>query len=392
MNNLKQLIIDKIKKEGPVSFETFMDMALYHPESGYYSSPGTSVGKEGDFYTSPHLHAIFGAMIGRQFMEMWESMGKPGSFYAVEIGAGHGYLCKDILDYLQKCSDMPDLTDFQRAFRYVIVEPYTHFEQKQKEILKEHIESPPPNIIENRKLNEIRWINSLNELDNITGCIFSNELLDAFPVHLIEMKDTLEEVYVNVDGDGFFEENSDLSSEALSQYLSSFSISLDYGFRTEINLRIRDWLQDVSSVLKHGFIFTIDYGYTASEYYNDDRTSGTLLCYHQHLYNEDPYKNIGEQDITAHVNFSSVKTWGEELGFKTLGYCPQGTYLISSGIDEVITELYADSPDYLSEVSKIKGLIMPQGMGESHNVLVQYRGDRSPHLRGLSMRNLKSSL
>jgi SAM-dependent MidA family methyltransferase len=392
MNELTQLIINRIKKAGPIPFETFMDMALYYPDIGYYSSPETFIGKEGDFYTSPHLHAIFGAMIGRQFMEMWEAMGKPASFHAIEIGAGYGYVCKDIFDYLLTLINNPDLSDFHSALKYVIVEPFPHFEQKQKETLKDHIGSPPPNIIENRKLNEIKWVGSLKELNNVEGCVFSNELLDAFPVHLIEMGSTLKEVYINIDGGDLIEEKKDISTSEISDYLGTFSIAPDSGYRTEINLRIRDWLRDVSSVLSHGFILTIDYGYSAAEYYNEDRSNGTLLCYHQHLYNENPYQHVGEQDITAHVNFSSVKMWGEELGFKTLGYCPQGTYLISSGIDEVITELYVDSPDYLSEVSKIKGLIMPQGMGESHNVLIQYKGKRSPHLKGLLMRNLKGNL
>ena len=111
-----------------------------------------------------------------------------------------------------------------------------------------------------------------------------------------------------------------------------------------------------------------------------------------HQFNETFYKNIGKQDITAHVNFSSVKLWGEERGIKTLGYCPQGTFLVASGIDEIITELYAGSPDYLSEVSKIKTLILPQGMGESHNFMVQYKGRGSPLLRGFSMRNRLNSL
>ena len=139
--------------------------------------------------------------------------------------------------------------------------------------------------------------------------------------------------------------------------------------------------------MTEGFILTIDYGYTAEEYYDEERTKGTLLCYYKHQVNENPYENIGEQDITAHVNFSSLRKWGEEIGFKTIGYCPQGTFLISLGIDEAITELYSNSPDYESEILKIKGLILPHGMGESHKVMIQYKGERLPALRGFSMRN-----
>ncbi|MEK7238907.1 MAG: SAM-dependent methyltransferase, partial [Nitrospirota bacterium] len=245
---------------------------------------------------------------------------------------------------------------------------------------------------------------SLRELNNIRGCIFSNELLDAFPVHIIEIvnedypsptplpqgegvRGRVKEIYVAFDGNKIIELKQDISSIDIINYIKEFSIDIPNGYRTEINLKIKDWLKEISEILTEGFILTIDYGYTAEEYYDEERTKGTLLCYYKHQVNENPYENIGEQDITAHVNFSSLRKWGEEIGFKTIGYCPQGTFLISLGIDEAITELYSNSPDYESEILKIKGLILPHGMGESHKVMIQYKGERLPALRGFSMRN-----
>ncbi len=384
MNPLEQIIIDRIKQKGPIPFDQFMEMALYYPDLGYYSSPARTIGKKGDFYTSPHLHPIFGAMIAKQLMEMWEIMGRPPVFHTVEIGAGLGYLCKDIFDFLCKSPEGPspvqDKNDFLESLSYVIIEPYRHFKVSQAEILGEHSKS-------------IQWKASLNECEEgMSGCILSNELLDAFPVHLIEMRNELGELYVNHDGTAFTEEHMPVQSSDISKYVEQFSISLMAGYRTEINMKIKSWLAMISAVLQHGFVLTIDYGHSAKEYYDEDRTKGTLLCYHQHMFNENPYTYIGEQDITAHVNFSSVMRWGEEQGLRTAGYCPQGTYMISSGIDEVITELYADAPDYLSEVSKIKGLIMPGGMGESHSVMIQYKGEGMPELRGFSMRNNRERL
>ena len=380
-----QKIFEKIGKEGPISFHTFMDMALYYPHLGYYSSPQATIGKEGDFYTSSHLHPVFGAMIGKQLLEMWEFMGSPGTFHAVEMGAGLGYLSKDIHDYLHRPSKdtafQQKKSNFLNSLRYVIVEPYSHFVEKQTNILEK---SSPP--------HHTTWIKSLHELHNINGCIFSNELLDAFPVHLVEMEDELKEIYIHLEGDELAEIKIKAKSDEIQNHFRNFSVTPEPGYRTEINLGIHDWLKEASTALSTGFILTIDYGYSAKEYYDDERTSGTLLCYHKHLYNENPYQNIGEQDITAHVNFSAVKMWGDEHDFTTIGYCSQGTYLIASGIDELITELYADSPDYLLEISKIKGLIIPQGMGESHRVMVQYKGDGSPELRGFSMRNQVGSL
>jgi len=385
MTPLEQCIIDRIRIEGPIPFETFMGMALYHPGLGYYSSPQTTIGRDGDFYTSPHLHPVFGAIIGRQLMEMWMIMGRPSTFHSVEIGAGVGYLSGDIFNYLLKHSEDPstaqDKNSFLKSLKHIIVEPYEHFQSRQNALLKEIICSGS---IDD---NIISWVKSVNELKDINGCIYSNELLDAFPVHIVEMDNGLKEVYVTYDGAVFKEQLDNISKSDLAHYISKQHIELQHGYRTEINLQIKKWLEDINKAMHRGFILTIDYGYTAREYYNSDRTRGTLLCYYRHLFNENPYQYIGEQDITAHVNYSSLRIWGDELGFHTLGYCPQGTFLVAAGIDEVITELYADSPDYFSEISKIKGLIVPQGMGESHSIMVQYKGEGLPELRGFSMRN-----
>lgn len=370
MNPLLKLIIEKIQKDGPITFENFMDTALYYPELGYYSKPEVTIGRKGDFYTSPHLHPVFGAMIARQLIEMWEILGKPSEFHAVEIGAGEGYLSKDILDHLSGRSH-----DILNSLKFSIIEPFKHFEKKQKDTLGKH-------------KGRIRWFQSIKDMPaRINGCIFSNELLDAFPVHIIEMDHGLKEVCLDYDGSAFLEIKQDIRTEGLMDYIGQFPTGLPQGYRTEINLRIRDWLKEISSILSKGFLMTVDYGYTAKEYYSEERNRGTLLCYHDHQINERPYAHIGEQDLTAHVNFSSLKEWGDDAGLKTLGYTSQGTYLVASGIDEIITELYAGSPDYSAEIKKIKGLIMPEGMGESHMVMVQYKGEDSPELRGFSLRN-----
>jgi SAM-dependent MidA family methyltransferase len=383
VSKLESIIKDRIQKDGPITFEEFMNMALYYPELGYYSNPDAVIGKEGDFYTSPHLHPIFGALICRQLIEMWNLMGRPSAFHAIEMGAGAGYLCKDILDYMYQTVDKSDNhkneRDFVTCLKYVIVEPYEHFKNKQQEILKEHVSS-------------VEWVSSLDKLIEIKGCVLSNELLDAFPVHLIEMNEGLKEIYVNIGGKGLIEEKADAGSDEIGLYVEQFSIPAWEGYRTEINLRIKSWIHQVSEMLSQGFVLTIDYGYSAKEFYSEDRNRGTLLCYLEHQVNENPFQYIGRQDITSHVNFSSLKIWGEGYGFETLGYSSQGIYLTASGIDELITELYADSPDYMSEISKIKGLIMPQGMGESHRVLIQYKGEGAPELRGFSFKNEAGNL
>ncbi|BCB96117.1 SAM-dependent methyltransferase [Dissulfurispira thermophila] len=378
MSSLKQKIIEKIRSEGPINFETFMEMTLYYPCLGYYTKDSAKIGRTGDFYTSPHLHSIFGAMIGKQMMEMWELIGRPEIFHVVEMGAGMGYLAKDMLEYLSgsKSNDKRQKDIFEHL-KYTIVELNLAVKTKQQELLSEF-------------MDKVNWISNLNELESVTGCFLSNELLDAFPVRLVEMDNEIKEIYVSLNGDDFVEIKMPCTRE-VEEYFREFGIELPKGFRTEANLKIKSWLKEVSNKLFKGFVLTIDYGYPAEDYYIEDRNRGTLLCYHQHQINENPYQNIGEQDLTAHVNFSSLKKWGDELGLKTIGFCPQGTYLVSLGIDEVINEIYGDSPDFF-EIAKIKGLILPQGMGESHKVMVQYKGDGEPILRGFALRNQKGKL
>jgi SAM-dependent MidA family methyltransferase len=372
-NRLKEIIIQKIMNEGPLCFEQFMDMALYYPDLGYYARADTHIGRKGDYYTSPHLHPIMGAMIARQLIEFWEFMHKPDVFIVIEMGAGMGYLCKDIFDYVYRSKTIPD--SFRNSLRYIIIEPFRHLREKQQRIIK-------PEEFE----GSIKWLDTLPE-EKIRGCLISNELLDSFPVHLIEMDRELKEIYVNFNEKDFFEEKGLPCTDEITEYLTEFNITLPENYRTEINLRIRDWLRDVSNIISEGFILTIDYGYTAREYYHEERSKGTLMCYYKHEYNENPYQNIGMQDITSHINFSSLKKWGEKFGFCTIGYASQGSYLVSLGIDEVIEELYAGSPDYIKQVSRIRGLIMPQGMGESHRVMIQYKGSGNPILRGFEISN-----
>ncbi|HAK89599.1 MAG: hypothetical protein A2077_05400 [Nitrospirae bacterium GWC2_46_6] len=365
MSPLKQKIIEKIKSEGPINFETFMDMCLYYPHLGYYSKDSARIGRAGDFYTSPHLHRIFGAMLGRQMEEMWTVMGRPETFHVIEMGSGMGYLAKDMLEYLK-------VKEIFKYMQYNIIELNPAIKAKQQEMLSDFPD-------------KVKWVSHINELESVKGCFLSNELPDAFPVRLIETDSGLKEIHVSANGDDLVEVKM-LCSNEVKRYFEEFGIDLPEGYRTEVNLKIREWLKDISRKIFEGFILTIDYGYTASDYYSEQRSRGTLLCYHRHRMNEDPYQNIGEQDITAHVNFSSLKKWGDEFGLKTVGFCPQGTYLVSLGIDEVIKELYGDSPD-LFEIAKIKGLFMPQGMGESHKVMIQYKGESVPELKGFSFRN-----
>ena len=180
-----------------------MSMALYDPEFGYYNTKAGKIGREGDFYTSAYLHPVFGAVIGRQLREMWELMGRPDNFRVVEIGAGAGYVCKDMLDSLRN-------SDFFSSLKYIIIEQSPVMRDIQRKLLDDFSD-------------KIEWVDALNRCGRLTGCIVSNELLDAFPVHLVRMQDSLKEIYLDFDeAEGFMEIAGDLSNEEILHYFRDF--------------------------------------------------------------------------------------------------------------------------------------------------------------------------
>jgi len=366
-NRLEQIIRQRIKSSGPITFEAFMGLSLYHREFGYYMMEKSRTGPHGDYYTAPHLHPIFGWLLANQLDEIKRIMGDPAEFTVLEIGAGKGILAEGILDFAQRN------LKWKGRWKYVIVEKNRHAIKKQMEQLKAHA-------------GRIEWKTSLEEVDPFCGCVISNELLDAFPVHLVVMNDQFQEIYVSSDNSGFKEIRGDLANAVLKSYINRYQIPSIKGYRTEINLNISDYLKRLDNILSEGFVISIDYGYAAREYYATGRNRGSLLCYHKHTANENPYRNVGDQDITTHVNFTSLKNWGTVLGMNSLGYCPQGIFLASLGIDEIVSNELETNPNFQIEMLKIKGLLF--GMGDSHKVLIQYKGNRNlPGLRGFKLKN-----
>jgi len=372
LNNLERNIQDIINKNGPISFKEFMQIALYAPEMGYYNRHITTIGKKGDFYTSSSLHKSFSAIFALQAQEIWEILDFPERFVFLEYGAGMGYFAKDFLDYLQG-------TCLFEALQYFIIEINPYMKKNQQEVLKEYA-------------HKVRWVKDISEMESFKGLVFSNEVLDAFAVNLIEIKEGIIcEVWIDCH-DGIFQEILKPCGEEIISYIRVFCPNLlspdliIQSYRTEINLKIKDWLTAISSKITEGFIITVDYGYSAQDYYDTERNKGTLLCYYQHQVDDNPYENIGEKDITAHINFSSLVRWGNQLGIKSCGFTTQGSYIIAMGIDKVIVDLYGNNPDAF-ELTKIKGLFLPEGFGNTHKVLVQYKGMRNFSLKGFSLNN-----
>ncbi len=370
---LKQFILSRIEEKGAIPFSQFMEWCLYHPEYGYYQSEGLRIGKEGDYYTSPCVHPLFGGMVAKQLSQMAEILGE-GNFDVVEMGGGRGFLCQDILNWAKKKTP-----DFFNRLRYYLLETSPSLLKEQKERLRPYEEE-----------GKIDWMDPIifeKEKDRIRGCILSNELVDAFPVHQVVFDHgKLKEVYVTRHNGQLKEVMDEPSDPALLSYFESMGIRLQEGQRAEVNLRALDWMEKVGRFLEKGFVLTVDYGYLAEELYAPYRRSGTLLCYYRHQTSQNPYEHLGEQDITSHVNFTDLIKKGEEVGLRFAGLVPQYRFLTALGILQEMDSLGQD----LSELDGLKmrlslmHLIEPEaGMGEMFKVLIQRKGIDGPLLEGL---------
>jgi SAM-dependent MidA family methyltransferase len=352
-----------------MSFAEYMRECLYHPQLGYYSKPEAR--RFGDFYTSVDVHPIFGRLLTRQLAEMWELLGRPREFSAIEAGAGTGRLGSQILDFAAR-----ELPDFYGAIRYFAVEQAAARRERHRTIIRAHLENGRAA--------------SASELPGgiPAGCVFSNELLDAFPVHrVICERGALSEIYVGFNGERLTEERGPLSSPEIAKYFQAQQIRLHEGQCAEINLDACEWIQDVGRRLGRGFVLTIDYGHDAAELYNERHMRGTLLAYSEHRATEEFLKRPGEQDLTAHVNFTALDLWGARRGLMRTACVSQMVFLVALGRGNEFADLYDQGA---SEVERIRGrlllksLIHPEGMGETFQVFVQHKGINQPHLTGLA--------
>lgn len=401
---LKNLIMEEIKKKGKISFAEFMHMVLYHSQYGYYNSDKERIGKFGDYYTSPTVHAMFGELIAKQLEEMWKIMGK-GEFTIVEMGANRGWLCHDIIQCIKK-----EYPGFYDNFHYIIVESNPCAREKQKWLLgsvdcrssfilasqardkgasnqetyrtlpdKEVVKNP----LSDRLDEKVSW-HTYGEngfsFGKIQGCFLSNEFVDALPVHRLKVKNKiLKEVYVGYNATNFYEIDDEVSEPVLRDYLKTNKIYLKEGQEYEINLGAVEWLRHVSEKLYKGFIITIDYGDTTDGLCCGNNAGGTVRCYYKHNVNRDYYERMGEQDITAHVDFMNLMNAGRLVGLEVTGFTKQSHYLVALGILEKLNNTSNDLETRL----KMKSLLHPEGMGEIFKVLIQHKNIENPHLTSL---------
>jgi SAM-dependent MidA family methyltransferase len=364
---LARILEERIRRHGPITFAQYMEACLYHSEHGYYTKALQQLRR--DYFTSVDAGPIFGRLLARQFQQMWTELGKPTPFALVEVGAGNGALAKYVLD-----SAAAAWPEFDSAAAYLAVERSAQRRSAQAELLESHI-------------NLGRFSCSATLPDEIAcGCLFSNELLDAMPVHrVIARGSLLHEIYVTLGRDGFAEEAGPLSRPALANYFSEQGITLQDEQQAEVCLEARSWIEDVGRRLARGFVLTIDYGCEAGQLYDGRHMRGTMLAYSQHRASEDYFRAPGEQDLTAHVNLTALDLWGRRGGLVRSGFAPQTNFLLALARAGNFEDV--EMPE-MSEAQRtrarllFKTLIHPEGMGETFQVTVQHKGIESPQLLG----------
>jgi len=366
---LSEILSARIRSAGPIPFAEFMRECLYHPDHGYYIRAST--GRFGDYYTSVDVHPIFGRLLARQLAEMWEALGSPQHFIVVEAGAGIGRLAGKILDFSAAA-----LLAFHEAISYVAVERSPARRNQHAASLAQHVAAGR--------------VSSLGEMPSSipAGCIFSNELLDALPAHRVVMRSgALREIYVGLEGGHFAGVLQEPSTPALEEYFRVQGIVLEEGQQAEVCLEACEWIVRAGRALERGYVLTIDYGHEADALYSERHNRGTMLAYRGHAISENLLDWPGEQDLTAHVNFSALDLWGQKAGLVCTRLVTQSQFLVSLGRGNEFADLYEPGQpevDKLRARLLLKNLIHPEGLGEKFRVLVQHKGIEAPHLTGLS--------
>ena len=385
-------ILRRIEARGLITFAEFMEVALFWLQGGYYlvRSP---VGASGDYYTSPSVHPAFGALLAVQLLQMWHFLDRPQPFTVVEMGAGNGLLARDILSYSAHL-----LPEFRRSLRYVCLDLRA----------VAGLETTLPSIENAPKVSRIAAAvptagdkaDSLTSgqagtrplrygipLSGVRGCILSNELLDAFPVHQVKLRrGRLQEVYVAFQDGLLIETLGEPSCPQLAGRLGSVGVELAEGQVAEINLGIDFWAGEVASALESGFVLTIDYGKTASQLYSaEERPDGTLTTYYRHTQTDDPFRQVGSQDITAQVDFTAVVQAGRAHGLSMLGYARQAEFLRSLGLADwqrILAGLSLSQRQAQANRAGMLDLARTGGLGD-FKVLVQGKNVGKPKLWGL---------
>ena len=358
---LAERLRERIRHAGALTFRDWMKAALYDPFNGYYCRTGlTRWGREGDYRTSPERSSLFAATFARYFARLYDELGQPSRWTVVEVGGGAGHFASGVLQTLRRF--FPQVFAATSYFIDEIGPPARALAQERLEPFADRVQF--------KKLDDI-------EID--PGVVFSNELLDAFPVHRVIMRaGELREFYVDVGRSRKFEWLVTLPSRPqLAKYFEEFNIRLSEGQVAEVNLEIEAWLRKVAARMQTGFVVTVDYGAAAEDLYSSQAgMQGTLRSFHRHQFVDDLLSQPGDHDLTTTVNWSLVKSAGARLGLEVVEFDRQDKFLLAAGFLEQLevgSRLSGDDAERLRISTAAREMILPDGMASRFQVLVQKR-------------------
>jgi SAM-dependent MidA family methyltransferase len=371
---LAERLSDQILRQGPITFRDWMEAALYDKDQGYYCRKDlVRWGRAGDYRTSPETNTLFAATFAHYFMQLYTDLGSPQQFTIVEVGGGAGHFATEFLETLRQ--------SYSRVFEsvtYVLDEISDDSRERAAERLARFGER-----VKFQRLSDLAAIDA--------GIVFSNELLDAFPVHRVTIRDgRLRELYVGLDERQSFDWfEGPPSTPRLHAYLERFNIQLRDNQVVEVNLALEDWFLLVSEKLKRGYVVTVDYGLEAAELYaSPEQNEGTIRALRRHAFATELLASPGEQDITSSIYWTAVMAIGKELGFEFCEFDRQDRFLLRSGLVEEL-ELRVSQVDREAEKlrlrTSVREMILPEGMAGKFQVLVQKRISDS----GLRISDLK---
>lgn len=359
--------------QGQLPFDEFMNLALYAPQLGYYQSGKTILGAQGDFITAPMISPLFSQCLAEQCFDVLKHI--PNG-QILEIGAGTGQMATDILKHLEEIDALPP--------QYSILETSAYLKSLQQETIQQQI----PHLYD-----KVSWLSSLPNKP-FSGIVLGNEVLDAMPFKRFHFQsEQLHEIYVSYDNQGF-KAILGTPTPQLKQQCDQLSLpALSEPYQSEINLYLKPWLKSIDQILHHGVLLLLDYGYRQEEYYHPQRTQGTMMCFYQQHQHDSPFIHVGQQDMTAHVNFTAVSKSGVELNLETLGYCPQFAFLIACGLETFMQQqmLSADLKTQTLLSQSMNKLCSPAEMGEIFKVIAMGKHFHQP-LKGFQLINQKDVL
>ncbi len=354
---LHETILDEIRRRGPIPFSRYMELCLYHPEQGYYGRAREQFGKTGDFFTSSDVHAVFGRLLARQFDEMWRLLDAPTPLQIIELGPGRGLFAQDVLDWAGR-----KFPDFLAAVHYILVESSPGLRTRLAERFREHIAA--------RKISICEKLDDAPRADN--AIVFANEFFDALPVEVISRQG---ELRIGEKDGRFTEQFAPATAEQL-EFIDRYSVHPEAGQRVEVPLLGQEYMRRIAQTFLRGFIIIVDYGYTRAEQLAG-RHLDTIMTYRGHTASANPYEAPGEQDITAHVNFTALSTAAKIAGVDELALLTQAQFLMGIAEPNQFADAFEDCvlPQERAKVTlQLKHLVTPAGMGETFHVLLLARG------------------